>query len=119
VSFDPMARKQLAMNGRITRLEARTRAIGVVNRLVFAALCMAGGFVVVAAALPEKRQLNALEEKLREAQAREAAVKTRKDDRLAEYRSLKEDPAYLELQARDRLDVCRDGERVLRFKRGE
>jgi len=114
-----MARKQLAMNGKITRLEARTRAIGAVNRLAFAILCVAGGFVVVAAALPQKRQLDAVEARLRETQEREAAVKMEKDDRLAEYRSLKEDPAYLELQARDRLDVCREGERVLRFNRGE
>jgi cell division protein FtsB len=114
-----MARRQLAMDGKVTRLEARTRAIGVLNRVVFAACCLAGGFVVVAAALPEKRALEAQEARLLDARAREAVVLAEKDDRVAEYRALKDDPAYLELQARDRLDVCRAGERVLRVKRGD
>jgi hypothetical protein len=114
-----MARRRLEMDGKVTRLEARTRAIGALNRLVFAVFCLAGGFVVVAAALPQKRQLSILEARLQDARAREEAVLIERDNRVAEYRALKEDPAYLELQARDRLDICREGERVLRVKRGE
>jgi hypothetical protein len=33
-----------------------------------------------------------------------------------ELRALKEDPAFLEIHARDRLDYYREGERVLKFK---
>jgi cell division protein FtsB len=114
-----MAGTRRMFDGKVTRLEARTRAIGALNRVGFAAFCVAGGFVVVASALPQKRELDVLEGRLRETQARERAVKEEKDDRLAQFKALKEEPSYLELQARDRLDVCREGERVLRFKRAE
>ena len=36
-----------------------------------------------------------------------------------EMRALKEDPAFLEIHARDRLDYYMEGERVFKFKRTE
>lgn len=114
-----MAKRRQVVPGKVTRLEARTRALRAVNRVVFAVFALSAGFVVVAAALPQKRHVELAEQKVSEAKQREAAAVAEKEDRAAEYRALKEDPAYLELQARDRLDFFREGERVLRIKRPE
>lgn len=81
------------------------------------ACCLSLGFVVVAAAFPQKRQLDRLEEKLEEARERESQVVFQRDCREVELKALREDPEYLELHARDRLGYSRPGERVLRFKR--
>jgi hypothetical protein len=45
-------------------------------------------------------------------------VVAQRDHRNIELRALREDPMFLEIHARDRLDYCREGERVLRFKQG-
>jgi cell division protein FtsB len=81
------------------------------------ACCVALGFVVVATAFPQRRTLEKLEANLKLAQERERLVAAERDYRRIELRALREDPAYLEIQARDRLDYFREGERVLRFRR--
>ena len=114
-----MARKRKSTAPKVTRLEARTRAIGVVNRFLFFGLCLAVGFVVVAAAVPQRHKLDEMEEHVAEAKRHQAAVIAERDDSVALYRALKEDPACLEQYARDRLDYYREGERVLRIKRAQ
>ena len=84
------------------------------GRVVFIAFGVALGFVVVATAVPQKRELDKLEARLRQAEEREREVFTERDLRRIELRALREDPAYLEIQARDRLNFFREGERVLR-----
>jgi cell division protein FtsB len=79
--------------------------------------CLSLGFVVVATAFPQRQTLDKLEAKLALIQEREQEVLAERDHRNIELRALREDPAFLELHARDRLDYCREGERVLRFKR--
>ena len=101
----------------LTRLEARTRVIRGAGKLALIACCLSLGFVVVATAFPQRRELEKLEAKLKLAQDRERKVTSERDHRRIELRALREDPAYLEIQARDRLDYCREGERVLRFRR--
>jgi len=102
---------------KLTRLEARTRAIRGAGRMVFIAFGVALGFVVVATAVPQRRELVKLEERLELAREREEAVIAERDQRQVELKALREDPSYLEIHARDRLDYCREGERVLRFRR--
>lgn len=102
---------------KLTRLEARTRAIQGAGKLALIACCLSLGFVVVATAIPQRRVLEKLEAKLELARNREREVTAERDHRDVELRALREDPAFLEIHARDRLDYCRDGERVLRFKR--
>ena len=58
-----------------------------------------------------------LEGNLKLAQEHERIVAAERDARHIELRALHEDTAFLEIQARDRLDYFREGERVLRFKR--
>jgi len=101
----------------LTRLEARTRAIKGAGKLALIACCLSLGFVVVATAFPQRRALERLETKLKLAKERESEVLAERDHRNIELRALREDPAFLEIHARDRLDYSRDGERVLRFKR--
>ena len=107
-------RKEAVM---LTRLEARTRVIRGAGKLALIACCLSLGFVVVATAFPQRRELEKLEAKLKLARDRERTVTAERDHRRIELRALREDPAYLEIQARDRLDYCREGERVLRFRR--
>ena len=101
----------------MTRLEARTRMIRGAGRLVFIAFGVALGFVVLATAVPQKRELDKLETRLIQAQEREKLATAQRQQRSIELRALREDPAYLEIHARDRLDYYREGERILRFRR--
>lgn len=105
-----MARVKLA------RLEARSRVIGGAKKLAFVGFCLAIGFVVVATAFPQRRELGKLEEKLRLAQEQEESVLAEREYHQVEYRALREDPAFLEIHARDRLDYYHEGERVLKFR---
>lgn len=111
-----MARKRIEA-AKFTRLEARTRMIRGASHFGLLGLALALGFVVVAMAVPQHRELLKLEERLADAQEREQQAQAERDHRRIELRALREDPAYLEIHARDRLDYCREGERVLRRRR--
>lgn len=111
-----MARKRIEA-AKLTRLEARTRMIRGAGRMVFIAFGVALGFVVLATAVPQRRELDKLEVRLEQAKERERIVNAEREQRSIELRALREDPAYLEIHARDRLDYCREGERILRFQR--
>lgn len=102
---------------KLTRLEARTRLIHGAGRAAFVGFCMAIGFVVVATAFPQRRDLEKLEAKLVLAKQREAKVFADREYHRVEYRALREDPEFLEIHARDRLDYYREGERILKFRR--
>ena len=108
--------KRSTVGIKLTRLEARTRVIYGARRIVFVIFCMAAGFVVVATAFPQRRELERLEAKLKLAQEREAEVLADREYHQIEHRALREDPAFLEIHARDRLDYYREGERVLKFR---
>lgn len=114
-----MAKRQQISAIKLTRMEARTRAIRGVSKVAFVGFCLSLGFVMVATAFPQKRELERLEAKLEEARERERQVIFERDCRKIELRALREDPSFLELHARDRLGYCRPGERVLHFKQGE
>jgi Septum formation initiator len=102
---------------KLKRLEARIRVIQGMGRLVLIAFGGALGFVVVATAVPQKRELDALERKLEQAREHERMVMSERNHRQVELRALREDPGFLEIQARDRLDYAGEGERVLRVRR--
>ncbi|HEX5789723.1 MAG TPA: septum formation initiator family protein [Luteolibacter sp.] len=113
-----MARKRIEAT-RFARMEARTRAIQGAGRVALIALSLSMGFVVVATAFPQQRQLAQLEKKLEQAKQQQEKIFTERDCRAIELKALREDPEYLEIQARDRLSYSRPGERVLRFKQGQ
>lgn len=86
-------------------------------RIVFLVLCIVLGLVVVATAFPKKRKLAEMESRLVAAKDYEQTMLEERDYHATEYRALKEDPAFLEIQARDPLNYYAPGERVLKFKR--
>lgn len=100
---------------KLTRLEARTRVIQGFSRVLFMVFCVAIGFVVVATAVPPWRVVKKLEVSLEAAKQREAKVLAEQEYHQIEYIALREDPAFLEIHARDRLGYYREGERVLKF----
>ncbi|KAB2639504.1 MAG: hypothetical protein DVB26_06820 [Verrucomicrobia bacterium] len=113
-----MARQRLAIES-VRRLEVRTRVFQRAGYAVFWVLCMAVGFVVVATAVPQKRRVVELEGQLEQANAREQDMLAERESYEIEHRALREEPAFLEIQARDRLNVYREGERVLKFRKAE
>ena len=110
-----MARKRMEVE-KLVRLENRARALQGAGRLVFVFFCAALGFVVVATAFPQRRELQKLETRLEQSKARERTVVSDQEHRHIELKALRQDPTFLEIQARDRLDFCADGERVLRMR---
>lgn len=102
---------------KLKRLEAQTQVIRAVNRFVICVLGLVLGLVVVASALPQKRRLEDLEYKLARTLEAERKIVAEKEYRETEYLALKEDPEFLELNAMDRLNLHREGERVYRIKR--
>lgn len=103
----------------LLRLESRIRVIQGMRSMVFIAFCASLGLLMVATAFPQKRELARLETKLEAAKQNERRVKSEQEYRRIELRALREDPAFLDIQARDRLDYCAEGERVLRFRRSQ
>ncbi len=69
------------------------------------------------AALQPHRKLNRMRADLAEVHSQEMAVIERKDAKERELRAIEEDPAYLELIARDRLNYYKPGEHVFRIER--
>jgi len=111
------ARRKKTVEVKLKRLEAQTQVIRAFNRIVFGILGLGLGLVVVASALPQKRELENLEFELARVLDAEKAVMAEKEYRETEYLALKEDPEFLELKSMDRLNLRRDGDKVYRMKR--
>lgn len=102
---------------KISRLCAQTRVIRGINGLLLCLFGLSVGALAVASALPQMRQL---EEKRRELAAIEGErrrVEARKEDKLATYEALLNDPEYLEIIGRVRLNLRKAGEKIYRIER--
>jgi len=110
-----MAKRRITVE-KLRGLQARTRFFVFCQRVMILACGLSFGLLVVAMAMPQKRVLDDLELALEEASARERAVYDEKRDYETELRALREDPEFLEIHARDRLDFHRQGERILKFR---
>lgn len=111
----PSARSRRRPAGK--HLRARTTGIRIVNRVAFACLVAIACVAVAVLSVPQVRKLRALKEELARSHAQEAHVKSYKDQKSRELAALRSDPSYLELIARDRLDLYRSGERIYRIVR--
>jgi len=109
-----MARRRITVE-KLRRLQARTRFFVFCQRLMILACGLSMGLLVVAMAMPQKRLLDDLQLALDEASERERVIHDEKRDYETELRALREDPEFLEIHARDRLDFHREGERILKF----
>lgn len=98
-------------------LRARTTGIRIVNRVAFVVLLTIACVAVAVLSVPQVRELRRLKEELARTEAQERHVLSYKDQKTRELRALQSDPAYMEMVARDRLDLYRSGERVYRIKR--
>jgi hypothetical protein len=107
--------KRIMASVKLARLEARGRVLRGMFCVVLLMFAAALGFVVVATAIPQYRELEKLEAKLGLAKQREKEVLADLEYHQIEYRALREDPEFLEIHARDRLDYYREGERILKF----
>ena len=104
---------------KITHLRAQTRALRVANGVALCLFGLAVGSLAVVLALPQKQQLEAKQRELDEVLAKEQAVLRVKEDVQARHEALRHDPEYLELHARDRLNLHQRGEVIYRIERGE
>ncbi|BCX49477.1 hypothetical protein HAHE_33850 [Haloferula helveola] len=112
-----MATSRKTPRSRITRLRAQTRAIRWVNGFVLCLFGLSVGALAVASALPQRRQLEDKEQELARIHEKERQVLALKEDAQATYRALRDDPEYLELHARDRLNLYFPGEMIYRIER--
>lgn len=111
-----MARRHLTPR-KLARIEFSTRIFQGLTKLFWITTALAFGLLVTATAIPQKREYEKLLSTLRQTEIREAAVLARKTHKQIELHALREDKEYLEVQARDRLNYYRPGERILRFER--
>jgi cell division protein FtsB len=98
-------------------LRARTTGIRIVNRVAFTCLVAIVCVAVAVLSVPQVRKLRAMKEELARTIAQETHVRAYKDQKSRELAALRSDPSYLELIARDRLDLYRTGEHIYRIKR--
>jgi len=110
-----MARRRFTV-AKLKRVQSRTRFFLFCQRVMILAFGLSAGLLVVASAMPQKRILDDLELALEDANKRERAIHEEKVDFETELRALREDPEFLEIHARDRLDFHREGERILKFR---
>ena len=111
-----MARKKLTPR-KLARIETTTRIFQGTNRLLWIASAVAFGLLITATSFPQKREYQKLQLKLKQTMEREEEILARKEHKKIELHALREDTAFLEVHARDRLNYYRPGERVLRFDR--
>jgi cell division protein FtsB len=109
-----MGKKRVSAE-KLAKMESASRFIQGLNKLLCICLAVAFGLLIAATAAPQKRELEKLQVKLQAVQEREDEMLARKEHKEIELKALREDPGYLEIQARDRLNYYRPGERVLRF----
>ena len=97
-------------------LKARTTGIRIVNRAAFSVFLLTGCVALAVLSVPQMRTLRFLNEELARANAQESHVRSQREQKKRELAALRDDPAYLELVARDRLDLYRAGERIYRIR---
>lgn len=116
ISTSEMAKPKFTPQ-KLARLESRVRFIKGTNRLLYLFTAMSFGLLIVVSAYPSKCENDKLQAKLLSTQEREQKALDIKVYREIELYALREDQSYLEVQARDRLNYYREGEKVLRFQR--
>ena len=89
----------------------------IVNRAAFSIFLLTGCIALAVLSVPQMRALRSLNEELARANAQESHVLSQREQRRRELAALRDDPAYLELVARDRLDLYRTGERIYRIRK--
>ena len=82
--------------------------------MVLAFLCLVG--ILAVKFVPQIREYRATDAEVRALEEQRAELQREKEQREAELVLLEKDPHYIEMKARDLLDLYRDGEVVFRFE---
>ncbi len=98
-------------------LRVRTTGIRIVNRVAFVVLVATACVAMAVLSVPQVRELRRLKEELARTVTHESHIRSYKEQKGRELSALRSDPSYLELIARDRLDLYRSGERIYRIRR--
>ncbi len=109
--------KRPSRHGGYNKVRARTERMNTGVRVALCCLAFTACCAFMVAALQPYRKLDRMHSDLAEVQAQEMAVIERKDAKERELRAIEEDPKYLELIARDRLNYYKPGEHVFRIER--
>ena len=99
-----------------TNIRGRTVGVRILTKTAFAIFLITACVALIVLSVPQVRRLRGLEEELSRGNALETHVRNQKEQKRRELNSLREDPAYLELIARDRLDLYREGEKIYRIE---
>lgn len=98
-------------------LRVRTAGIWVLNRCAFVILVLLGCGAVALLSLPQVKELQRLEAEQALVEDEEIKARARLEQKELELEAIRKDPEYLELVARDRLNLHREGETILRIRR--
>lgn len=99
------------------RIHAQTKAVRRANGLLFVIIVCAGALSIGLSYLPQKFSYEKKIAELQEAIEREEIAESRLESLQIKLDAIKNDPAFLEIQARDRLQVYRPGETIFRLER--
>lgn len=100
----------------IRRLKAQTTFIRTANGILITVILLGLGLIFCLSYLPQKNAYGKKLGELAEAQEREEQAESQLDYLRVKLEAIKNDPAYLEIQARDRLQVYRPGETIFRIE---
>jgi cell division protein FtsB len=112
-----MAVKQKNTKRKEKRLQANADFLSATNRLIFSllsAVLAVGAFFIY---VPEKVKLGKLKNELQLAKLREEKASGQLEYLEIKLDALKNDPTFLEIQSRDRLQLYRPGETIFRIER--
>jgi cell division protein FtsB len=112
-----MAEKKRHTKRNVRRLKAQTTFIRATNGLLMAVILIVGALILCLSYLPQKIAYEKKQGELVEARQREEQAESQLDYLRVKLEAIKHDPAYLEIQARDRLQVYRPGETIFRIER--
>lgn len=98
-------------------MRALSLGLSFLNKVALVCLVLVTGAALLVLSIPEYEKVKKLRADLEIREAEELEVMLEKDRVTRMLKSLKTDPSYLELHARDRLDLYREGESVVRFQR--
>tara|TARA_R110002096_G_scaffold16106_23_gene55149 strand:+ start:28489 stop:28797 length:309 start_codon:yes stop_codon:yes gene_type:complete len=87
------------------------------NRILVALVALIASAALIAKFLPEIRRQSLLNEQIAELQSEEQSLRSKRDALKQDFEWLREEAAYRESVARDRLDLQRKGETIIRIQR--
>ncbi|MFM2169790.1 MAG: hypothetical protein RI957_19 [Verrucomicrobiota bacterium] len=101
----------------VKRLKAQTKFIRATNGFLITVILLVLSLIFSLSYLPQKNAYQKKLGELAEAREREEQAESQLDYLRVKLDAIKNDPTYLEIQARDRLNIYRPGETVFRIER--